>query len=242
MQMPDAPILPGRQAPELNLRIGIDLHVHTRRYSACAPSLTSEMVVNAINSGWLDGVVLTEHDILWPVEEIRTLNGKLQRGKIYRGVEVSSCSGHFVLIGIEALHPLSPGDPIEAVLPVAEAQGAAVIWVHPHQRYSQITHPLDEAVGEALGEGFKERFPVRIDAIEVASTVTRDHHARHARHLAKSLGLSMVGGSDAHSAAALGQALTRFTHLPTDEVALAAAIRCGRCGPFVPDDIHATPP
>jgi predicted metal-dependent phosphoesterase TrpH len=189
------------------------------------------MVVDAINSGRLDGVVLTEHDTLWPPEEIRALNGKLRRGKIYGGVEVSSCSGHFVLIGIDALHPLNPGDPIEAILPVAEAQGAAVIWVHPHQRYSQITQPLDEA----FGEGLKGRFPMRIDAIEVASTVTRDYHARHARHLAKRFGLFMVGGSDAHSAAALGQALTRFAHLPADEGALAAAIRFGRCRPFLPD-------
>jgi predicted metal-dependent phosphoesterase TrpH len=199
------------------------------------------MVVEAINSGRLDGVVLTEHDVLWPEEEVHALNGKLHRGKIYRGVEVSSCNGHFVLIGVENLHPLCPGDPIEAVLLVAKAQGAAVIWVHPHQRYRQITHPLDEAIGDASGEGFKEnRMPSRIDAIEVASTVTKDRNCLRARRLAKRLGLSMVGGSDAHSAAALGQALTRFTHLPADEGALAAAIRLGRCEPFVADSSQAT--
>jgi predicted metal-dependent phosphoesterase TrpH len=230
---------PGTQAPALNMRVGIDLHVHTRRYSACAPSLNSGMVVNAINSGRLDGAVLTEHDVLWPKEEIKALNDKLKRGRIYRGVEVSSCSGHFVLIGIEKWSCLSPGAPIEAILPLAEAQAAAVIWAHPHQRYSQITHPLEavfgEVFGEASGEGFREgRCPVRLDAIEVASTVTRDRHARHARHLARRHGLFMVGGSDAHTAAALGQVFTRFAHLPADERALAAAIRLGQCNPFVP--------
>jgi predicted metal-dependent phosphoesterase TrpH len=190
------------------------------------------MVVAGVNSGRLDGAVLTEHDALWPEEEIRALNGKLHRGRIYRGVEVSSCSGHFVLIGIEALNCIHPGDSIERILPVAEAQGAAVIWVHPHQRYSQITHPLEEAFGTDF---CGDHFPDRIDAIEVASTVTRERHARHARRLARCHGLSMVGGSDAHTAAALGQALTHFTHLPADEGALAAAIRLGQCAPFVPN-------
>jgi predicted metal-dependent phosphoesterase TrpH len=218
--------LPEKSATGHPLPIRIDLHVHTRRYSACAPSLALEQIVAVLNRGWLDGVVLTDHDVLWPRVEIQALNAKLQRGRIYRGIEASSCNGHFLLIGVENMGAIHPGDPIETLQSAAHGQGAAVIWAHPQQRYSQITQPLAGA-----------RLPVGIDAIEVASTVTTDKAASAAQRLARRHGLPMVAGSDAHCAAAVGQALTRFAELPADEGALAEMIRRGHCAPHVSDPI-----
>lgn len=220
-----------RRLPEMSvagqsLPIRIDLHVHTRRYSTCAPSLALDQILAVLNSGQLDGVVLTDHDILWPVQEIQTLNAKLERGRIYRGIEASSPNGHFVLIGMEDARAIHPSDPLETLQSAAHSQGAVVIWAHPHQRYSQITHPLDGAC-----------LPGGIDAIEVASTVTTANAATDAQCIAKRYGLPMVAGSDAHCVAALGQALTRFAQLPTDEGALAEMIRQGQCAPYVSDPI-----
>ena len=208
------------------LRISIDLHVHTRRYSACAPTLAPGQIVDILNSGQLDGVVLTDHDILWPKDEIRALNANLRRGRIYRGMEASSRNGHFILIGVEDVRGIHPGSPLSTLQSAAHAQGGVVIWAHPHQCYGQITQPLDDT-----------RLPVGIDAIEVASTVTTARAATAARGLARRYGLPMVAGSDAHCAAAVGQALTRFAQLPADEAALAEMIRSGLCTPHVLDPI-----
>jgi predicted metal-dependent phosphoesterase TrpH len=218
--------LPEKSATGHLLPIRIDLHVHTRRYSACAPSLALEQIIAVLNCGRLDGVVLTDHDVLWPKEEIEDLNAKLQRGRLYRGIEASSCNGHFLLIGVENIGAIHPGDAFETLRPAAHGQGAVVIWAHPHQRYSQITQPLDGA-----------RLPAGIDAIEVASTVTTDKAATDAQRLARRHGLPMVAGSDAHCAAAVGQVLTRFAELPVDEGALAEMIRRGQCAPYVSDPI-----
>lgn len=213
-------LLQPEKGPSLPVRI--DLHVHTRRYSACAPSLASDQIVDILNGGQLDAVVITDHDVLWPEEEIQALNTKLRRGRIYRGIEASSCNGHFVIIGIDDRHAIHPGDPLESLALAAHAQGAVVIWAHPHQRYSQITQPLDDM-----------RLPVGIDAIEVASTVTTGEAASDAQEVAKRHGLPMVAGSDAHCLVAVGQALTRFAQLPVDEGALAELIRSGQCEPSV---------
>lgn len=226
MRATNSPRLPEMSATGHPLSIRVDLHVHTRRYSACAPSLALDKIVAVLNCGRLDGVVLTDHDVLWPKEEIQALNAKLRRGRIYRGIEASSCNGHFLLIGVEEMGAIHLGDPLETLQSEAHGQGAAVIWAHPHQRYSQITQPLDGA-----------RLPVGIDAIEVASTVTTDKATAAAQELARRHGLPMVAGSDAHCAAAVGQALTRLAELPADEGALAEMIRRGQCEPHVSDPI-----
>lgn len=212
-----------RQLPRLlpaQLPVRIDLHVHTRRYSPCAPSLSPTQVVDLLNSGYLEGIVLTDHDVLWSPEEILALNAKLNRGRIYRGVEVSSRNGHFLLIGVNEVQILQPGDPLATIQTLAHSQGGVVIWAHPHQRYHQITDPI---------EG--ERLPPGIDAIEVASTATSPDQAEAARRLARRHRVTMVGGSDAHCLAAVGQVLTCFKRLPADETALAEMIRRGECIP-----------
>jgi predicted metal-dependent phosphoesterase TrpH len=202
------------------LPVRLDLHVHTRRYSPCAPSLVPTQTVDLINCGCLEGIVVTDHDVLWAPEEIQALNTKLNRGRIYRGVEVSSCNGHFILIGVDDVQTLHPGDPLEKIQALAHAQGGVVIWAHPHQRYHQITDPIE---GQHL--------PAGIDAIEVTSTVTSPGETKAAHRLARRHLLTMVGGSDAHCLAAVGQVLTCFKRLPPNEAALAEMIRGGDCTP-----------
>ena len=79
--------------------IRIDLHVHTRRYSPCAEALDPDHLPERLESLGLDGLVITEHDHLWSTEDIEYLNRRMRHGRIYRGVEVSSRNGHFIVIG-----------------------------------------------------------------------------------------------------------------------------------------------
>lgn len=196
----------------------VDLHVHTRRYSPCAESLDPEKLPEAITAMGLDGAVITEHDHLWSPLEIAALNRHASGPRIYRGVEVSSRNGHFLVIGLDRPDAFHPGMSIQNLVRQAQRQDAAVIWAHPQLTYSQTRSPIDFS-----------NLPKGIDAIEVASTVTVGPQAAEVKAYARAFGYSMVGGSDAHALAQIGKAFTHLDFLPADEKELAAAIRSGRC-------------
>ena len=191
----------------------VDLHVHTRRYSPCAELLDPAQLPRVMAERGLQGVVITEHDVLWPAEEIAALNRDLNGSRIFRGVEISSCNGHFVVIGLEALEDLQPGVPAKRILQVARAQGAAVIWAHPQLEYRQMVEPLKSC-----------DIPNGIDAVEVVSTATCGEQSEAARAYARDLACGMVGGSDAHILDHVGKAYTVFDRMPKNENELAAAL------------------
>jgi predicted metal-dependent phosphoesterase TrpH len=205
-------------ALDAKLRFRVDLHVHTRRYSPCAESLGPEHLAGAMHRSGLDGLVIAEHDHLWPPEEIARLNADLGDKRIYRGVEVSSRHGHFLVIGLDAMDGIKPGIGIMDLIPAIDAQQAAIIWAHPFLHYDSIASPLE-------GAGM----PGGLHAVEVASGVTHGKESAATRTLAKRMGWASVGGSDAHTPAQVGCAYTLLASLPVDEKQLAAAIRNGLC-------------
>ena len=194
----------------------VDLDVHTRRYSPCAELLDPEQLPNVMTARGLKGVVITEHDVLWPKEEIAALNRDLDESRIYAGVEISSCNGHFVVIGLDSLEDLRPGVSVNRILQVAGEQGAAVIWAHPQLEYRQMVDPLKSC-----------DIPNGIDAVEVLSTTTCGDQSVAARAYARDLACGMVGGSDAHILEHVGKAFTVFDLMPANEKELAAALRNG---------------
>lgn len=203
---------------DAKLRFRVDLHVHTRRYSPCAESLDPEDLAVAMRRSRLDGLVIAEHDYLWPMDDIARLNAGLKHRRIYRGVEVSSCNGHFLVIGLDELDGIRPGIGIEALIHAIDAQQAAIVWAHPYLHYGNIALPLDST-----------EMPRGLHAVEVASGVTHGRESAATRSLARRMGWATVGGSDAHVPGQVGCAYTLLADLPLDEKHLAAAIRNGRC-------------
>jgi predicted metal-dependent phosphoesterase TrpH len=196
----------------------IDLHVHTSRYSPCAETLNPEKLQSLMAQDDLNGIVITEHDHLWSKEEMSILNGTLKKGRIYRGVEVSSLNGHFLVIGLDTIDGISHGIGIEALSKIAQNKGAAVIWAHPIHNYSNIPDPLDV-----------ETIHKEIHAVEVVSGAIDLDATDRAFKYVRRTGCAAVGGSDAHVLGQVGCAYTLFSELPADEKALAVEIRAGRC-------------
>lgn len=194
------------------------MHVHTRRYSPCAETLDPNQLHRIMELSDLDGLVITEHDRLWPMEDIALLNRQLENRRIYRGVEVSSSNGHFIVIGLERLVGIGPGIGIEKLLHLVEADQAAIIWAHPQLYYGNTPNPLK---GGDMPEG--------LHAVEVASSLTVGQDILLAKALARRMNCATVGGSDAHAPGQVGCAFTLFPDLPGDEQSLAAAIRKGCC-------------
>ena len=76
-----------------------DLHMHTRRHSHDAQSDPIELVKAAQAAG-LDGIVITEHDYLWPDSELEELRAAAPGLVILAGVEVTGRGGDMLCYGI----------------------------------------------------------------------------------------------------------------------------------------------
>ena len=164
----------------------------------------------------VQGVVITEHDVLWDRDELVKLNHLIAPCRVYRGVEVSTAEGHVVIIGIDRADTIWAGMPVAELAKVVENEQAAAIWAHP---------PLDSIQGP-LGANVRN-LSAAIDAVEVFSTVTTHEKSLAARVFARKHRLTEVAGSDAHYPEQVGAACTVFETMPADEKALAQMIKRG---------------
>jgi len=194
--------------------IKIDLHMHTTRYSQCS-NLSPEELPVLLPFTPLNGVVITEHDHLWSLEEIAEIQKTVSAPfKFYRGIEVSCKEGHYVVIGLDSSEGLSHFMPLKQLIPLAKEQQAAVIMAHPG-RFSDL--PADPPAEEWLG----------IDAIEVMSTNIRQEIVPSIKETYRILKKPQVAGSDSHVSWSPGMYATEFPELPANEKELARMIREG---------------
>jgi predicted metal-dependent phosphoesterase TrpH len=160
----------------------------------------------------LDGAVIAEHDAIWSAQEVADLHAENLGIKLYRGVELSTRHGHFVVIGVNSIDGLV-GVPMGKVLTRVHSQSGVVILVHPYR--------------PVRGQRTRSLWPSSIDAVEIASCATQGDLIRQTKNLAERHHWCQVAGSDAHAQPSLGLAYTEFESLPHDERELAVAIRKG---------------
>ncbi|NLJ86824.1 MAG: PHP domain-containing protein [Firmicutes bacterium] len=189
-----------------------DLHTHTNRYSACGKATPQEMMAGAIDHS-LDGIVITEHNVLWSEEEINELRAAFPKLVILRGIEVTTAHGEHVLVfGITdpSLFTEHMEDSVLGEI-IAEHQGAAML-AHPFRYHDEI-HP--------------DTMAMPLHAIEIASSNIRKHMQGPIDALVKSLGIPAAASSDAHWPENLGLYGMEFPYRINTEQELAAAIRKG---------------
>jgi predicted metal-dependent phosphoesterase TrpH len=186
----------------------IDLHCHTKVYSACS-ALTPEALVRAARARGLDGVCITEHDALWPIEEIERI-GREMDFVVLRGIEVTTEVGHVLAFGMRDHHPAMAT--LQELRLMARDDGALLYLAHPSRRYGSL--PPDD-----LAAWF--------DSVEAQNGTEGVLQNDHAEHLARGMRLPGIGGSDAHSAREVGICATEFDKSVCDEVELLAGLRGG---------------
>jgi predicted metal-dependent phosphoesterase TrpH len=186
----------------------IDLHTHTRIHSRCS-ALTPEALVRAARDRGLDGVCITEHDALWPLDDVRTLSEGMAF-PVFRGIEVTTEVGHVLVFGAERF------DPAMAVLAdlreMVRAQGALMFLAHPSRRYG--TLPPDDLTAW-------------FDSVEAHNGTEGLLQNDAAARVASNMRLPGIGGSDAHSVREIGVCATEFSDPIADEPSLLAALRAG---------------
>lgn len=200
----------------------IDLHLHTRRHSACSVIDEAQLIDRAVRAG-LDGLVITEHHYQWSKAEL----DELARASAHPGFilmaafEYSSAQGDILIYGLEPaqVREFPPGGEPERVLAKAQRMGAVCIAAHP----TRAAIPFDERILE-----------MPFEALEVKSVNLAAHEQRLAEKLARDLGRAMTTSSDAHRLEDVGRYATEFLD-PIQGIAdLHNSLRHGTFRPYNP--------
>lgn len=169
-----------------------DLHVHTN-VSSCSRASPEKIVEKAVDSN-LDGVVITDHDTVAGVSEVR--ENASEELSVVTGTEVTTTEGHILGIGVS--EQVTVGEPIEVIEQIQQDGGIAVL-----------AHPCD-SLRQRFNKKTLDTVLQQVDAVEVINS--RCLFPRFNKR-ASNLELSTVattGGSDSHFPFELGRAYTKF--------------------------------
>ncbi|HVK08189.1 MAG TPA: PHP domain-containing protein [Gemmataceae bacterium] len=174
-----------------------DSHIHTSRYSPDSVIDPFDLVRRARAVG-LDGIVITEHDRLWPEDELDELRRAAPGLVVLGGVEVSGKGGDVLCYGVTDLTNLRRGTPWRELTREVRRQGGVAVAAHPY-RWGQ---EFDELLAEQEPD---------LGGLEMMSNnMTPDLRAQAAAFLARRQGFATLGNSDAHELHVVGCCYTRF--------------------------------
>jgi predicted metal-dependent phosphoesterase TrpH len=186
----------------------IDLHCHTLPLSTCSALQADQLVVLARERG-LDGICLTEHDRAWPEADLRALRNR-NGFPIFSAVELTTDQGHILAFGLD--DPRAFSAIALEVHEAAKACGALLFLAHPaRDGLLKVTHDTVE-------------FFMSVEAVNGSDSRLQNMAASG---LAHGFRLPGIGGSDAHTAAEVGRAATRFPVRVETQAELLEALRAG---------------
>lgn len=186
----------------------IDLHCHTLPRSQCS-GLQPDELIELSRARGLDGICLVEHDAFWPEEQLAELRAKTGF-LVLGGIEFTTDMGHVLAFGLS--EGSSTFATAASVFAAAQREGALLFLAHPaRDGYLRVTRQTVE-------------FFESVEAVNGSDTRLQNMAAAG---LARGFRLPGIGGSDAHSAAEVGRAATRFATNVTDAASLLAALRSG---------------
>ena len=195
----------------------LEMHCHTAEHSHCSHVAVVDLVQNNFEKG-LEGTVLTDHQYLWPPEEIRELRHLLKVPDYYlilSGQEVETPEiGDVLVYGAD--ESIEKGTSLELIR--KRFPKAAIIWAHPYRHENKpsredLFHPL-------------------IDGIEIFNsnhTVVESHRGLQDWHRYK---FTAIAGTDTHALSYAGLYPTIFDHPVSNIFEMADEIRAGRCRAF----------
>lgn len=192
-----------------------DLHIHTTVSDGVMSP--RQLLDHVAAMGTLDVIAITDHD---------RIEGSLwayaRRDQypfdIVPGVEVSSAEGHILALWVTS--------PIPADMSMAETaaaiheQGGVAILAHPF--FTQIRHVRTAVRAYRSDPAYLLR--AGLDGIEgFNAAVVLPGKNRAAQKAARTLNMSMTGGSDAHTLGAVGMGRTLFSGKTADDLRAALA-------------------
>jgi len=179
------------------MKTKVDLHTH----SIASPdgSITAKQYLNAIESGLVDVVAITDHNRIDFALDLHNEIGD----EIIVGEEIMSSEGE--IIGLFLTHEIKPGLTPLQTIDAIKAQDGIVYIPHPFETVRKGLHPsiVDELQNE-------------IDIIEVCNgRAFFQNKSEQAVVWAKTNGKPGSASSDAHGHKGLGSTYTVLSDIPT---------------------------
>ncbi|WP_092591958.1 PHP domain-containing protein [Acidaminobacter hydrogenoformans] len=195
-----------------------DLHIHELTHSKDS-HLSLEQIVLEAKSRGLEGIAITDHDVLGLRAQARFLSAR-HNLPIFVGVEVYTTLGDILVFGVDQLPAVEEGKRIESqqLIDYVNSKGGATIAAHPFR-----------SNGRGLGEALYGL--TGLTAIEGYNGRTTKGHNDRAADVALALGIPMTGGSDAHAPGEVGAYATEVSGVVQTEKDLIQALKKGRCYP-----------
>jgi len=185
-----------------------DLHVHSD-YSPDGHSSVEQILRSAQAKG-LDGIAITDHDTTAGARKALEIAPAVAPGLlVIPGEEVSTRAGHLIVLGITADIP--KGLSVKDTIARARELGGTVVVPHPDQR---TRHGMRIPRGADAVEVYNSRYFIGFYNYMTSRKVSRRK-------------MPAVAGSDAHTAAMVGNAIT-LINAPKDAAAVLKAIREGK--------------
>jgi predicted metal-dependent phosphoesterase TrpH len=188
--------------------VAFELHAHASERSLDSGARAELLALQAAKRG-LDGICLTDHNALWPEQELRELSERAGI-TVLSGMELGTDAGHVLVYGLPRYAPELLL--LERLRSIVEYEGAAMVLAHPMRPFAGHRPAL-------------ESFPLWFEGLEVVNGDNSDGEAGYWVREAERLRLAQVAGSDAHSAQAVGRVATLF---PGSVSSIADIARCIR--------------
>ena len=199
----------------------IDLHIHTSPLSACSYIDPKELIQEARRLQ-LDGICLTEHQVVWDPDEVDKLAGEAGI-RIFRGNEFTTNQGDILVFGFyEDIKELLI---IQELREKVSAAGGYMIVAHPFRGFKTF------GIGQlqlTVEQACKRKVLEFVDAVEVGNGKLSPEENNMARKVAEKLGLPGTGGSDAHRVDEIGTWVTVFEKEIESEIELVQELHAGR--------------
>jgi predicted metal-dependent phosphoesterase TrpH len=182
-------------------RLRIDPHIHTLASDGVSDV---ESILDAAVARGLDAIAITDHERIDAALAARDI--ALGRGlpvEVIVGEEISTRGGHLVALWLR--RRIRPWQSMKRSIALVHEQGGVAIVAHPLPPY-----PISCASERGIRALMDEADPIyHPDALEGFNpTTARLRWSRRAPALAEELGIAAVAGSDAHTAAKVGSAVT----------------------------------
>ena len=181
----------------------IDLHIHTAPRSACS-YIDPLALVEEARRLKLDGICLTEHQVVWNSAEVDQLAADAGI-RIFRGNEFTTNQGDILVFGFyEDIKELLI---IQELRDKVAAAGGYMIAAHPFRGFKTFgIGQLQMTVEQAC----KRKVLEFVDAVEIGNGKLSPDENEMAGKVAEKLGLPGTGGSDAHRVDEIATWVTDF--------------------------------